>query len=197
MRRVLTEELNYLSSEVDMIEPQIASVVIERGLARPAAGMPASWKKTNVAKAVKRKREGDGGGLDIFKFFSNLIGSFFNKTKRIIPVAIAAIYLVQSGSLGKIKNIYFQKLIPKRQPVTRSLPVAEAIVVKRPKPPTSTVTPPFPQKSVKAITPLKSVKAITPPKAFKANTPTKSFKGKIDVNTMHSVRATTWLEKIL
>lgn len=31
MRQVLTEDLNYLPSEIDMIEPQIAAVVIERG----------------------------------------------------------------------------------------------------------------------------------------------------------------------
>ena len=46
MRRVLIQELNYLASEVDMMEPQIASVVIERGLTRPARGMPASWRRS-------------------------------------------------------------------------------------------------------------------------------------------------------
>lgn len=38
MRRLLENDLNYLSEEVDMMDPQIASVVIERGLARPTTG---------------------------------------------------------------------------------------------------------------------------------------------------------------
>ena len=45
MRRVLEDELGYLPSEVTAMEPQIAAVVIERGLVRPSKGMPASWQK--------------------------------------------------------------------------------------------------------------------------------------------------------
>jgi hypothetical protein len=45
MRKVLEEELGYHSDEVDTIEPQIAAVVIERGLTRPSNGMPASWSR--------------------------------------------------------------------------------------------------------------------------------------------------------
>lgn len=45
MRRDLENELNYLTEEVDIMDPQIASVVIERGLSRPSSGMPKSWIK--------------------------------------------------------------------------------------------------------------------------------------------------------
>lgn len=38
MRRLLENDLNYLSEEVDNMDPQIASIVIERGLARPTTG---------------------------------------------------------------------------------------------------------------------------------------------------------------
>jgi hypothetical protein len=38
MRRLLENDLNYLTEEVDIMDPQIASVVIERGLARPTTG---------------------------------------------------------------------------------------------------------------------------------------------------------------
>ena len=47
MRRVLEDELRYLPEEVDVMEPQIASVVIERNLSRPSNGMPASWRRTD------------------------------------------------------------------------------------------------------------------------------------------------------
>jgi hypothetical protein len=45
MRRNLENELNYLAEEIDVMDPQIASVVIERGLSRPSSGMPKSWIK--------------------------------------------------------------------------------------------------------------------------------------------------------
>lgn len=45
MRRILEEDLSYLPEEVDKMDPQIASVVIEKGLSRPSTGMPKKWIK--------------------------------------------------------------------------------------------------------------------------------------------------------
>ena len=49
MRRELVDNLGYLSSEVDEMEPSVAAIVIERGLARPSNGMPKSWKVASRA----------------------------------------------------------------------------------------------------------------------------------------------------
>lgn len=48
MRSVLQGDLGYLKEEVDEMEPQIASVVIERRLVRPLKGMPAAWRRKNT-----------------------------------------------------------------------------------------------------------------------------------------------------
>ena len=55
MRRVLEDELGYTADEVDAMEPQIAAVVIERGLARPTAGMPKSWRKKRTWSPIVSK----------------------------------------------------------------------------------------------------------------------------------------------
>ena len=105
MRQVLTEELGYLPSEVDMIEPQIAAVVIERGLARPSAGMPASWRKTNVARAVARRPRNKS-----FSIISNIVKTL-RRPVAMIPILTTAAYLmVQSGSLGPLPTFKFPKM---------------------------------------------------------------------------------------
>jgi len=48
MRSVLQGDLGYLKEEVDEMEPQIASVVIERRLVRPLKGMPVAWRRKNT-----------------------------------------------------------------------------------------------------------------------------------------------------
>lgn len=48
MRRILENQLGYLDTEVDAMDPQIAAVVIDRKLARPTNGMPKSWEKTFI-----------------------------------------------------------------------------------------------------------------------------------------------------
>ena len=58
MRRVLEEELNYLPKEVDIMDPQIAQVVIERGLSRPLTGMPLKWGKDQSRNPLAVKRNG-------------------------------------------------------------------------------------------------------------------------------------------
>ena len=111
MRQVLTEELGYLPSEIDMIEPQIAAVVIERGLARPSAGMPASWRKTNVARAVVRRRPGSKGIPSI----SNIIKTLKKPIAMIPIVAVATYFMVQTGSINPLLDMKFPKLKMKKR----------------------------------------------------------------------------------
>ena len=85
MRRILTDELGYLTSEVDIMAPEVAAVVIERNLSRPSKGMPISWRQ-------KRSK-----GENLSKFFSPL------KRRSII-----IINHLQS-SANTIKNIIFRK----------------------------------------------------------------------------------------
>lgn len=92
MRRVLEDELGYLSEEVDSIEPQIASVVIERGLVRPSNGMPASWRRSdnnntkfpssNIISRLSRS---------IFRVASKTIDSFKSAATKFLPAAIPLI----------------------------------------------------------------------------------------------------------
>ncbi|KAG5176744.1 hypothetical protein JKP88DRAFT_351037 [Tribonema minus] len=46
MRKTLTDSLHYTEEEVNDMEPQIAAIVIEKGLPRPRAGMPIAWRKS-------------------------------------------------------------------------------------------------------------------------------------------------------
>ena len=55
MRRILEEDLGYLADEVDAMDPQIASVVIEKGLSRPPAGMPKKWIKYQQSESLLTK----------------------------------------------------------------------------------------------------------------------------------------------
>jgi len=95
MRKVLEEELGYHSDEVDTIEPQIAAVVIERGLTRPSNGMPASWS---------RKQEGSRSSNNpnpltkVFKPFARIVSKVFSTFRvastKFIPAAIPLIALI-------------------------------------------------------------------------------------------------------
>jgi len=87
MRRVLEDELRYLPEEVDIMEPQIASVVIERNLSRPSNGMPASWRKTDPSDV--------SGGKSIQAFFKSINSlskkfaiTFGSAAKKFFPAAI-------------------------------------------------------------------------------------------------------------
>jgi len=113
MREILIEELNYLESEVEMIEPQIAAVVIERGLSRPSAGMPPSWKKTNVSPLVNLPKKKSTNKL--FNPLNGIIKSIkfmFNKTKYILPVIAGYLFLTKSGNVN-FENFKFEKVTPK------------------------------------------------------------------------------------
>ena len=84
MRRILEEELNYLPKEVDVMDPQIAQVVIERGLSRPLTGMPVKWGK-DQSLAV----EHNGQLKSMIKKATDLV--FMKIFPLVIPVA-AIIY---------------------------------------------------------------------------------------------------------
>jgi hypothetical protein len=62
MRRILEDDLGYLSEEVDIMEPQIAVVVIDKRLMRPPNGMPSSWAKDSAGSTAVSRRTSNGGG---------------------------------------------------------------------------------------------------------------------------------------
>ena len=79
MRRELIDDLGYLSSEVDEMEPSVAAVVIERGLARPSNGMPSSWKIPSANKGGRQNK--------LFRF----IGGTFRIINGIVNNSILAV----------------------------------------------------------------------------------------------------------
>ena len=93
MRRVLEDELEYLTEEVDIMEPQIAAVVIERGLARPSAGMPKSWrrKQPSVPAVISEK-----AAKNLKKTFQAII-------QRIVPI-FSSVYGGMNFILRKVKS---------------------------------------------------------------------------------------------
>lgn len=113
MRNKLIKELGYLSEEVDMIEPQIAAVVIERALSRPSSGMPSSWRKTTVAKRPKKR--GQGIGSNIFSKLIGSLGSLFQSATFLLPAVAAIALLIRSGSVDDLKNFNMKSIIPARQ----------------------------------------------------------------------------------
>ena len=48
---VLTGELDYTEQEVACIDPDMADLAIERGIRRPASGMPDDWVGVGAAIA--------------------------------------------------------------------------------------------------------------------------------------------------
>ena len=95
MRKVLEEELGYHSDEVDTIEPQIAAVVIERGLTRPSNGMPASWSRK---QEVSRSNNSPNAMTKVFKPIARIVRKVFSTFRmastKFIPAAIPLIALI-------------------------------------------------------------------------------------------------------
>ncbi len=87
MRRELVDNLGYLSSEVDEMEPSVAAVVIERGLARPSSGMPSSWKVP--ARGPRRKN----------KFF-RAIGGSIRLVSTVVKNSIVAFRMASSKAVS-------------------------------------------------------------------------------------------------
>jgi hypothetical protein len=58
MRQTLIDDLAYLPSEVDEMEPEVARIVLSKRLRRPPSGMPKAWSKTaNASRLAKRSRK--------------------------------------------------------------------------------------------------------------------------------------------
>jgi len=89
MRRVLEDELGYLVEEVDCMEPQIAAVVIERGLARPSNGMPISWQRParNVRASGRNLITVVGSTLN--SLISKVVSTFGTAARKFVPIGLA------------------------------------------------------------------------------------------------------------
>lgn len=120
MRRILEEDLGYLSSEVDAMEPQIAAVVIDKKLPRPLNGMPTSWKRDDIDSyttfsfinpikdAVKNVAS------NFFKFSKILVQAVMKISPFLVPiVAILVVGPSIIQSLPAITNTIQQTLSKK------------------------------------------------------------------------------------
>ena len=134
MRRVLEDELNYHEEEVELMDPQIASVVIERGLARPLTGMPKSWQRIKPSTPML-----SGLSSKIASFADKVGKSVVFACKRVLPVAIpifAAVYsfpkliaLVQKLRTSVVSTKR-TKSTPSIQRASEPLPQKQSNVVK-------------------------------------------------------------------
>ena len=50
MREILIDSLKYTDKEVNIMDPDVAVIVIEKQLKRPVNGMPRSWNKLNYGR---------------------------------------------------------------------------------------------------------------------------------------------------
>jgi hypothetical protein len=107
MRKVLEKKLGYLREEVDLMEPQIAAVLIERSLPRPSKGIPESWKRTEF---IEKK------SLAILRPYFNKLQNSFKSLKDfsskhmqlILPsIFIVAIAIQQPYQVVTIKKYVF------------------------------------------------------------------------------------------
>jgi hypothetical protein len=89
MKRTLMNELGYLELEVEEMEPQIAAVVIEKKLARPYAGMPASWKATG--RAARRRQYNKIMRKNMKKFGQNLKVAIIKSAPIVLPLIAAGV----------------------------------------------------------------------------------------------------------
>lgn len=109
MRRVLEEELGYLREEVNIMEPQIAAVVIERGLARPSNGMPISWRKEAGSKKGTKKGKRRGNFLTrIMAGLTSTMTRLISKTASLALLAATVpfiIHFIQSEGGFTTQNI--------------------------------------------------------------------------------------------
>ena len=70
-----------------MMDPQIASVVIERGLARPLTGMPKSWQRMKPSKPIL-----SGLRKEISKIFVVISRSTNFTIRKLLPVLLSVIF---------------------------------------------------------------------------------------------------------
>ena len=101
-RMILERELRYLPSEIQMMSPDVAAIVVRERLVRPASGMPASWRRDagpgakGLSQSRRRAADGAGGprlnpvaalakAVSTLVFLpANLIGSVVNALRSIV-----------------------------------------------------------------------------------------------------------------
>ena len=94
MRRVLEDDLNYHIEEIEVMDPQIASVVIERGLARPPTGMPKAWQSIKPSKTLTSDMRKlifnmmNGARSQIFSSYRVMKNVMKFTVEKVIPIAI-------------------------------------------------------------------------------------------------------------
>eukprot|EP01038_Epipyxis_sp_PR26KG_P005532 gene5532-7649_t len=126
MRLTLIDDLGYLNNEIDEMEPQIAAVLIERSLPRPANGVPNSWKRPSNAMPIAKKVKRYGIAKNFSAFINKRFQSLKNGTiafskgtlkfsqtyiKPILPPLIACLIVVlQKDNIGKGFNMIHDRL---------------------------------------------------------------------------------------
>lgn len=100
MRRVLEDDLNYHIEEIEVMDPQIASVVIERGLARPPTGMPKAWQSIKPSKTLTSDMRKlifnmmNGARSKIFSCYRAMTNVMKFTAKNVIPIVIPTVGIV-------------------------------------------------------------------------------------------------------
>jgi hypothetical protein len=105
MKNTLINDLKYTEIEVERMEPEIARVVIEKGLKRPMSGMPISWD---------RSFRGHLGFMDRVRSVSE----FSVDTIRVVAEALTNEKIVYmgytAGSLYVLRKLFNAIIYPNR-----------------------------------------------------------------------------------
>lgn len=107
MRRVLEDDLNYHIEEIEVMDPQIASVVIERGLARPPTGMPKAWQSIKPSKTLTSDMR-----KVIFNFVKGVksrVHSGYRATKKVVTFTVKKVLPIVIPTIGII--YYLPKVV--------------------------------------------------------------------------------------
>ena len=96
MKHVLTTTLGYTSSEVSSMKPDVAAVVIQRMLRRPAVGMPKPWYKAETSPPDEKDR---GVGKKLVK-----IARFAKKVSKVAVPVLAAAFVTQHALSSSVPS---------------------------------------------------------------------------------------------
>jgi hypothetical protein len=173
MRRVLEDQLGYLTEEVDVMEPQIAAVVIERSLARPSTGMPKSWMRPEPIKPF-----GDSVKKSLSNLLSKLRYRLRGLRKQLSPALKAAAPIAVTILLiANLNNI-----------LSLALSVGGGVKSILPK-----SVPKFPKLQSKV--PFSSISSIKTNRRNKRESSAKSARKRVDITALERVaRPLTWSE---
>lgn len=179
MRRVLEDDLNYHEEEIDMMDPQIASVVIERGLARPLTGMPKSWHKIQPSKPMLSGiRESVTASSQKFKKVVNFA------IYKVLPIAIPAagfVYAVPKLFQILMQSYSSMKAAPNSSPL-------KARPLKRQKP----------ELSRRLKTEIPKPVSVTRRKAGGVDVTDSKLNNRIDMRALNKInRPSSFLEKLI